>query len=161
MKRIEKKYRQQPQHTSSLPLFTPPCLMYRVLFVCCVRCCNARFFFAPTAYYLLALTCNCIDLQYTTHPMYNTAQPPVHPYFFFAPEYLTLSCIGPPSTRVATPPRTTPSRPPILRNFFFAPIRRTHSDFCGPPGDASHAHVSVLSTRASGRSSLKNNVSTL
>ena len=34
-------------------------------------------FFAPTAYYLLALTCNCIDLQYTTHPTYlPTAAPP-------------------------------------------------------------------------------------
>lgn len=29
---------------------------------------HCALFSAPTAYYLLALTCNCIDLQYTTRP---------------------------------------------------------------------------------------------
>lgn len=39
-----------------------------VLRIICVLCSllHCALFSAPTAYYLLALTCNCIDLQYTT-----------------------------------------------------------------------------------------------
>lgn len=52
-----------------------------VLRIICVLCSllHCALFSAPTAYYLLALTCNCIDLQYTT----RTPAPPTPPMDFF------------------------------------------------------------------------------
>lgn len=51
-----------------------------VLRIICVLCSllHCALFSAPTAYYLLALTCNCIDLQYTTR-----TQPHPRPDGFF------------------------------------------------------------------------------